>query len=154
MEKIRGRVVRVAATAAKVAIVVLALFIVTGCAGAKSKRKDLINQLHEAAETFHKFFKWRDFDGAAAFVDPNEMEEYAKWVAEYEDLFMAESYLVMSCTLVDPEATEPPFEGKVVVKYRGVVILPDATRRDYVWVQKWVFKTDSWMLHPDFSVFK
>jgi len=143
-----------AAAAFRITLALLVAIAVAGCASTQSKRKDLINQLCEAAETFHKFFKWGDFDGAAAFVDPNKMEDYARWTAKYEDLFMAESYLIMSCTLTDPEATKPPIEGKVVVKYRGVVILPDPARRDYVWVQKWVFEGDSWMLQPDFSVFE
>ena len=154
MEEGKGRVVRLAAVAAALMVAFVISALAPGCSTAKSKREDLITQLCEAAEAFNKFFKWGDFDGAAAFVDPKSMETYARWVAEYEDRFMAESFRVMSCTLDDPEDTEPPFEATVVVRYKGVVILPEARRRDYVWVQKWEFHGENWLVQPEFSVFE
>lgn len=145
--------VRMATDAAKVVFVLLLIFAV-GCSSQKSKRENLIDQLCLSADTFNKFFKWGDFDSAAAFVDPKQMEAYAKWTSEYEDRFMAESYSVMSCVLDDPEATKPPLEGKVVVKYKGVVILPEATRKDYVWTQKWKCEGDTWLIQPEFDTFE
>jgi len=142
------------AAAAKV-IFVLLLFVAAGCSGfSKSDREDLIKQLGETADTFNKFFKWTDFDSAAAFVDPKSMENYARWAADHEDRFMAESYQIMTCMLEDPNATKPPFDAKVVVKFKGVVILPEANRRDYVWTQKWTYQANGWMIRPEFSVFE
>lgn len=145
--------VRMAALTAKIVFVLLLIFAV-GCSSQKSKREDLIDQLCLAAEAFNKFFKWGNFDSAAAFVDPDYAETYAKWTTEYEERFSVESYSIVSCVLEDPEATKPPLDGKVVVKYRGVVILPDARRRDYVWTQKWRCKRDTWQIQPDFAVFE
>ncbi len=120
-------------------LVLAVLIMVSACAQAPHLRPGY-RTLEERVIDYHDAFRWRDYEAAILFIQPEEREGFREYTEAIEDNLSVEDYKIEK---VFREGKE--FEAMVTIK-RSYTILPSVTLKEDEIEQHWVFLDRAWYL--------
>ena len=155
---------RTAAIAA-CAILVFFLALFASCSSAQRtirRERDLSFDLTERAKEFNRLIKWRAYESAIDFIDPEMREEYLMGLDVVGDRLQIEE-IQISHVEVEPreeladteEETDddPVRHGRVTIKLVNMVVIPSTQVITRHHVQLWIFKNGGWYVQMDLREF-
>ena len=139
------------------------LFVATGGAGCDEKKtirdeEDLLEALIDSATDFNKFLKWQAYDRMAAYIDPEEREEFLLALDSLEGRIQLEDFQISHAVVLpqDPNAPDKkePIrkqnrDGRVVVKLINATFLPSTQVITVRVSQDWHFTNETWYARVD-----